>query len=90
MKKIYSKPNLEIEVYEMSANIAANCQTVIELGPEGPGVSICEDFKGGFDGEFDEWSSFSLKKSGGNPFYEDPASGCDCYYNAGGEGYFTS
>ena len=95
MRKVYSKPTLEIEVYEMSANIASNCGTTISLGPEAYDKPICSDFSSeenpGF-GDDDDFEFFSLytARSGGTPFYEDNSANCDCYYSSGGRGYFTS
>ena len=86
MKKVYSKPTLEIEVYEMSADVAANCGEVISLGPEAPGKTTCDEFKDAFE-------VFSLKTTRateGTPFYSDDAANCDCYYSSGGRNYFTS
>lgn len=86
MKKVYSKPTLEIEVYEMSSNIAHNCGSIVTLGPEAPGKDICKEFE-------DAWDVFSLKSTratGGTPFYSDGAANCDCYYSSGGGIYFTS
>ena len=82
MKKVYKKPMLELEVYELNANIAANCGKEISFGPEAPGKTTCDEFK-------DAWDVFSAR-SGGTPFYEDGAANCDCYYSSGGGIYFTS
>lgn len=86
MKKVYSKPVVEIEVYEMNTNIAANCGAPVSLGPEAPGKVTCEEFKDAFE-------VFSLRNAravGGTPFYDDGAANCDCYYSSGGGTYFTS
>lgn len=91
MKKVYSKPVIEIEVYEMSADIAANCGEKVTLGPEAPGYKVCGEFETGFGGD-DDFTSFSLytTRNGGTPFYENGAANCNCYYNSGGGMYFTS
>lgn len=94
MKKVYTKPLLMIEDYEINTAIAAGCSHTINLGSGGvPGHSACSDF-----GE-DPWafSTYSLNNwdegcAGGIPgeyrsFYEE---NCDCKYTAAGEGYFTS
>ena len=85
MKKAYSKPLLEIEVYELSTNIAANCGKTISLGPEAPGKEICDEFVGAFD-----VFSLDARVTGGTPFYSDGSARCDCYYSSGGGLYFTS
>ena len=92
MKKIYKKPVVEIEVYELSASIAANCGTVISLGPEGgPDGVVCKEFGGGFDPYmYNPRPEINFRVSGGTPFYEDANSKCTCYYSSGGSGYFTS
>lgn len=94
MKKIYSKPVLEIEVYEMSADIAANCGNKVNLGPEAPGHEPCSDYTDGpgfgGDDDFEFFSLYTTKSAGGTPFYSDGSADCDCYYNSGGAAYFTS
>ena len=96
MKKIYSKPSLEIELYEMSADIAANCGDRVNLGPEAPGYEICSDYSNdknpgfGGDDDFEFFSLYTARDLGGTPFYADGAANCDCYYSSGGGNYFTS
>lgn len=85
MKKVYSKPVLEIEVYEMSANFASTCSETVSLGPEAPGKEVCEEFKDAF-----EVYSLKTTRAGGTPFYSDGAANCDCYYSSGNSMYFTS
>lgn len=86
MKKVYSKPLIEIELYEMNANIAANCGSTVSLGPEAIGHTVCEEFEDAF-----EVASYGLSRSTGvRPFYEDGSANCDCYYSSGGASYFTS
>lgn len=85
MKKIYEAPRLEIEVYELNAAIAANCQTKISMGPAYGSYTACDEFDfGGFGvmaASYDT-SFYKLEDHGGNV--------CTCYYASGGEGYFTS
>lgn len=90
MKKIYSKPLIEIESYELSASIAQNCGSKISLGPGAPGYQVCDEFE-------DAWEVFSfipglgIQAAGeGKPFYEDGSAKCTCYYSSGGGTYFTS
>ena len=85
MKKTYSKPLLEIEVYELNTNIAANCGETISLGPEAPGKTTCDEFKDAF-----EVFSLDARVTGGTPFYSDGSANCDCYYSSGDGLYFTS
>ena len=85
MKKAYSKPLLEIEVYELNTNIAANCESKVSLGPEAPGRVVCDEFKDAF-----EVFSLYARTKAGTPFYSDGAVSCDCYYSSGGGWYFTS
>lgn len=97
MKKIYVKPTLEIEQFELNANIAGNCGSVISFGP-GDDTNpmnrpVCKEFEGAFDVEIA--SVFSTKSSGNTPFYENGGqvmngAVCDCYYSSGGNVYFTS
>ena len=90
MKKCYAKPIVEIETYELSASIAANCGSVIHFGPEAPGKEVCEEFKGAFD-VMSIKPGYSVMSTGGTPFYTDVENcGCDCYYSSGGNIYFTS
>lgn len=86
MKKVYSKPMLEIEVYELNANIAANCGNTVSLGPEAPGHEICDEFKDAFD----VVTYGLLSTENRTPFYSDGSANCDCYYSSGGAGFFTS
>ena len=85
MKKAYSKPLLEIEVYELNTNIAANCGSKVSLGPEAPGKVVCDEFKDAF-----EVFSLYARTTAGTPFYDDGSANCDCYYSSGGGLYFTS
>ena len=86
MKKVYSKPILEIEVYEMNADIAANCGNRVTLGPEAPGKVTCDEFKDAFE----VFSLYTTRSTAGTPFYSDNSANCDCYYSSGGSTYFTS
>ena len=85
MKKVYSKPSIEIEVYELNTDIASNCGQTVSLGPEAPGKTICDEFKDAF-----EVFSIQSRAVGGTPFYSDGSANCDCYYSSGGGVYFTS
>lgn len=89
MKKIYSKPSIEIEVYELNAAIALNCSEIISFGPEAPGHEVCSEFEDAF-----EVTAFrpgiSVFADHGTPFYGDGSANCDCYYTSGSQSYFTS
>lgn len=81
MKKIYSKPIVEIETYTLSEAIAANCGDVVNLGPGDYHDVVCD----GFDFNVDI-VGYAMNASFYDGIDGDP---CDCYYSAGG-GYFTS
>lgn len=86
MKKVYSKPLLEVEVYKLNSDIASNCGKKVSFGPEAIGKETCEEFKDAF-----EVATYGLAKSTGEtPFYNDGSANCDCYYSSGGGLYFTS
>lgn len=82
MKKEYLKPTIEVEVYTLTASIAHLCSPIISMGPGNPLLNEpeCDEFKDSFGG-------FAANNSPATSFYEKT---CDCYYSAGGEGYFTS
>ena len=87
MKKVYVAPVLEIEVYQLDANIASHCGIVVDNGPViGNHVTPCNDYKDPF--AFDS----STAEINGGPynveFYED--TNCDCYTTGGDYGYWTS
>lgn len=88
MKRVYEKPLFEIETYELSSNIASNCAIVVTMGPEGPGaIKVCRDYydKVGEDAPAGI-AAYSLPHN--VQFWSNKS--CDCYYNAGGSGCFTS
>ena len=89
MKKIYAKPLIEIETYELSASIAASCGSKVSLGPEAPGKTVCSEFEDAFD-MFAFNPRVGNQSTGGTPIYSDGAANCDCYYSSGGGVYFTS
>ena len=89
MKKLYEKPLIEIEAYQLDSSIAANCGQVISMGPEAPGKDTCKEFEGAFD-VFVMKPTYSTQSTGGTPFYSDGAAHCDCYYSSGSGNYFTS
>lgn len=80
MKKAYEAPEVEIELYELDASVAATCQQKPTYGPD----EMCEGFEGG---DFEVASRSSQK--GATVFYETDKS-CDCYYSASGGIYFNS
>ncbi|MGN1181743.1 MAG: hypothetical protein ACI4SR_01965 [Faecalibacillus sp.] len=87
MKKNYFKPAVEVELYELSDSIASNCNTVVTMGPDGPGyIEICEDYYE-ITGETPP-STYTLSRSRYNiDFWTEDS--CDCYYSASGT-FFTS
>lgn len=88
MKKVYTSPMIEIESYDLSSSIAAACSTKAVYGPGVPGgPEACEGFIIIPELPFDSIGNSIQSQS----FYdgvEGPV--CDCYYTAGGEGYFSS
>lgn len=92
MKKIYMKPMVEIETYELSAAIAAGCGKIVNLGPGAdgvPGHETCSDYEGAFD-VMNVNPGLSIMATGGTPFYADGTANCDCYYSSGSVVYLTS
>lgn len=91
MKKHYSKPEIEIERYQLSASIADNCHHAVNIGPGYDGVDPCDSFKDAFEG-FAFIPGLGIQSvEGGTPFYDNNGTaGCDCYYYAGGGLYFSS
>jgi hypothetical protein len=95
MRKTYAKPTIEIEIYQLSASIAANCQSIVNVGPGIPGADpesefrMCDDYYKGGSGFLSYIPGLSIQ-SGNTPFYENGAVGCDCYHTSGGMYYFTS
>ena len=90
MKKIYSKPLIEIEAYELNASIASNCSSVVSLGPGAPGKPICNEFDDGFEVHSVIPGVGIQSSTGGIPFYNDGSASCNCYYQSGDNIYFTS
>lgn len=84
MKKVYNKPLIEIEAYQLDASIAGSCGTAITLGPGDYAGKVCDEFG------LDPFGIQSIQANE-NPFY-DGTEGivCDCYYTSGNNGYFTS
>lgn len=90
MKKMYTSPVIEIESYNLSDSIAANCKTLTNFGPGVPGtnLAVCDGFI--------EIPTLPFSVGGNDimsaSFYDGTEGGvmCDCYYTAGGEGYFSS
>lgn len=93
MKKIYSKPMIEIDAFELTTSLAASCSNQVDFGPGIPGSSDkryqqCDDFKG--SGFLSIIPGVSVNSAGNTPFYADGSANCDCYYTSGGMGYFMS
>ena len=88
MKKVYDAPKLEIEIYQLDANIASNCRVVVTMGAPGGGSAdkpFCEDYAGHvglpWPGDTANPNAYNVN------FWE---TNCDCYTTAEGEGFFTS
>lgn len=89
MKKSYMKPAMEIDRYTLDMSIASNCGTVVDAGPAAPELGInsaCEGWKKEDPFKFSP-SEMSTMAVYNVSFYEE---NCDCYYTAGGEGYWMS
>ena len=84
MKKPYVSQTLEAEHYQLDMSIASNCATVVSNGPAIDGHPLCADFPVIPDPDFD----FMMNAHNVNFYNDTPV--CDCYYSAGGEGYWTS
>lgn len=80
MKKTYTAPTLEVEIYELDQSIASNCGIVVSNGPAEGSHEACEDYV----------APFSLRTTGvyNVSFYED--TNCDCYTTGQDSGYWTS
>lgn len=84
MKKVYNKPLIEIEAYQLDASIAGSCGTVVSLGPGDINGYVCKEF-----GE-DPFGIQSIQ-TGMVSFYDGvKGTVCDCYYTASSNAYFTS
>lgn len=85
MRKAYSAPQLELEIYNLSASIASNCKVVVNNGPAIVGYqnTACSNY----EDPFPSTSSYSLRPSNVS-FYDDVV--CDCYTTQSGYGYWTS
>lgn len=89
MRKAYMKPALEIECYDLSQAIAANCGRIVTLGPGDSVGTVCDEFGGSF--EVRSLNPGYDLMSSGTSFYDGTTGPvCDCYYSSGGQGYFTS
>lgn len=89
MRKVYSKPTIEVELYTLDQSIAANCGNVVTLGPGDYEDKVCDKFKG--DDEILTFNpGFSVQSTAKSFYNGENGPVCDCYYSSGGEGYFTS
>lgn len=83
MKKVYKKPILEFESYELDRSIASNCAVVVSNGPAVGDHAQCTDYEDPFA------MTYSTRSATYNIwFYED--TNCDCYYSAADGGYWMS
>ncbi len=85
MKKRYEAPLLEVERYELDANIANNCEIIVTNGPAIGDHQLCEDYPDPFGA-----ATYSLNREAIHnvQFYED--TNCDCYTTGSDYGYWTS
>ncbi|MBE6949034.1 MAG: hypothetical protein E7456_04230 [Ruminococcaceae bacterium] len=85
MKKNYIAPSMEVELFELDASIAANCEIIVSNGPAIGIHSQCHDYVDPFA------SAFSARTINSNVnFYEDTTQVCDCYTTGGAGAYWTS
>lgn len=87
MKKAYVAPSLEIELYQLDANIASNCGYVVKMGDYGGGEGqpVCDDYLEAVGKPTQTVTLFSAPYNVN--FWEQ---NCDCYTTAQGDGFFTS
>ena len=83
LKKVYEKPYVLIERYELNASIASNCAIVVSNGPAMGTHALCDDYEDPFAGvSATTYGVYNVQ------FYED--TNCDCYYSSNDSGYWTS
>lgn len=76
MKKVYEAPVLMIEKYALDTSIAANCNVIMNDRD-----MVC----------YDKWIDSDIETYAANRSFDDNNGvNCDCYYEAGGEGFFAS
>lgn len=87
MKKAYIAPSLEVEQYQLDANIAKNCAVVVDMGDYGggPGQPACDSYFDIVNPQPDPGKAGMFAYN--VDFWEQT---CYCYVTAGGEGFFTS
>lgn len=88
MKRTYTAPRLELEVYKLNVSIASNCNIVVHNGPVIEGstkyTTQCSDY-------YDPFATQSLLRSvrpKNVSFYDESV--CDCYTTGGNGSYWTS
>lgn len=83
MMKVYEKPSIEFEAYELNATIASGCDDKVSLGPAAPGYVVCDEYK-----EIPMTVTlFSAYQPGDAPFYDES---CTCDLSSQGRNLFTS
>lgn len=84
MMKVYEKPSIEFEAYELNATIASGCVDKVSLGPAAPGYEVCDEYK---EIPMPTVSLFSAYQPGDAPFYDES---CTCDLSSQGRNLFTS
>lgn len=79
MKKVYTAPKLEMEIYQLNGNIANNCGSGVTNGPETIDHPACEDFPPIFP------QNRMLRSIGETVVFDDKS--CHCT-TTGGDGAF--
>ncbi|MGM9601754.1 MAG: hypothetical protein ACI3W5_09295 [Faecousia sp.] len=80
MKKKYETPLLDLQIYELNADIAQNCNIVVTTGPEDLDHEACDDYM-----EIEGISTSRMRTRSNVDFWDN----CDCYTSASGD-FFTS
>lgn len=84
VKRKYTKPIANTELYSLNTSIASNCAIVVSNGPAVPDkYEQCSDY-------VDPFSTFGMRSRSriyNVAFYEET---CDCYTTGSDTGYWTS
>lgn len=81
MKKVYKKPMIEIEKYELDTRIASGCSSIVSLGPGDLTHPVCDEYVQTISLYSDDVAS------DGATFYEGS---CSCYLSSVGSVLLTS
>ena len=83
MRKVYKKPVIEVELYQLSRSIATACATVVSLGPggtvNGTTYKVCDEYNVNTGPERGTSTTSTWMYEG--TFYS--ADSCSCYHSLG-------